>query len=227
MRLNQSKIAQIFFNPETLLPFFFGSVFLAVLGNAVTQILFKTFGDSAQAAAGIAVGAVLIFVGSILLFARALERQVKVEPNPRSPQKHRGLILLVSRQVPCQTAIHYHKPQLEYCWLLHSAQTEPDAKALRQEFTDQGIQFATTQVNDINDPLEYYRYIQKIYANLPAGLSPQAVIADYTGMTAHGSVGMVFASRIHQSPLQYTPVNPTNPKASLAPIEIVLQAKRN
>ncbi|MBW4582858.1 MAG: hypothetical protein KME42_25095 [Tildeniella nuda ZEHNDER 1965/U140] len=92
MRLNQSKIAQIFFNPETLLPFLFGSVFLAVVGNAVTQILFKMFGDSAQSALGIAVGAVLIFVGSIFLFARGLERHVKVEPNPRSPKKHRGLI---------------------------------------------------------------------------------------------------------------------------------------
>lgn len=153
--------------------------------------------------------------------------RLRLNQTPEAPKKHRGLILLVSRQIPCRTAIHYHLPELKYCWLLHSAQTEPDARALRQESTAQGIQFNTIQVNDINDPLEYYQYIQKIYANLPTPLSPQDVIADYTGMTAHGSVGMVFASRKYQSPLQYTPINPNSAKESLAPIEIVLKPKRN
>ncbi|MFW6360065.1 MAG: hypothetical protein ACOC0N_12740 [Chroococcales cyanobacterium] len=40
MKNNLSRAAKIFFNPETLFPFIIGTVFLSVLGNAVSQTLF-------------------------------------------------------------------------------------------------------------------------------------------------------------------------------------------
>lgn len=229
MRQNFSRAAQIFFSPATFVPFLFGSTFLSVLGSAITQVLFNVLGESTPAALAIAVGAVLIFMASVVLFARGLEKiEPATLPGSRQPQKYGGLILLVSREKPCQVAIKYHLPQLQYCWLLCSVQTRPIAETLAANFgTQYKIKFYIVTINDIYDPWEYYQEIRKIYRSLPNGISKEAVIADYTGMTAHGSVGVVLSSLAVKTPLQYTPANPNNPQESLEPIEIVLRSQQS
>lgn len=60
---------------------------------------------------------------------------------------------------------------------------------------------------------------------LTQGWTPDDIIADFTGMTAQASVGMVLASLSVQSPLQYTPAQSQDGKPtgrSLNPIEITL-----
>jgi hypothetical protein len=224
MRSHFSKTAAIFFSPETLLPFLMGSVFLAVLGNAVWQILLNLLGTTTFAVAQIALGSILIFLLSVLLFARGLKHlESDTLPNARIPRQHPGLILLVSREQPCRIAIQYHLPTLNQCWLLCSHETRSIATTITQEFTAQSIQFTTLIVNNIYDPLEYYQQIKRIYDHLPKGWTVKDVIADYTGMTAHGSVGMVLASLSPNAPLQYTPAHPTKPNESLTPIEITLK----
>lgn len=49
-------------------------------------------------------------------------------------------------------------------------------------------------INDIYDPLEFYRQVKRIYQNLPNNWTKKDIIADFTGMTAQGSVGMALAS---------------------------------
>lgn len=227
MPLNFSRTAQLFFNPETLLPFFVGSIFLAVLGNAITQILFNILGTATIAAVGIAIGSILIFAASVFFFARGLDRiDIQTLPNTRKPKQYPGLILLVSREEPCRAAIQYHLPQLKYCWLLCSAKSSTLAETIEQDFADQPqIQFKLVLVSNIYDPLDYYEQVSKIYADLPPDITAQNIVADYTGMTAHGSVGVVLASLSPNSPLQYTPAFPDNPQRSLSPIEIVLSNK--
>jgi len=230
MRSQFSRAAAIFFTPQTLLPFLLGSVFLAVLGNAVWQILLDFFvqrtGNTTLAAIQIALGALLIFVLSVLLFARGLR---KLEPrmiaDARIPAKHRGLILLVSKDVPCQVAIQHHLPVLERCWLICSDESREMAESLQKTFAQQQLAFKLIHVGNVYDPLEFYQHGRRIYAQLPLGWSPQQIMADYTGMTAHASVGLVLASLAASpnTPLQYTPADPNHPGASLTPIEIVLR----
>jgi CRISPR-associated protein (Cas_Cas02710) len=232
MRSQLSKTAALFFNPETLLPFLFGSVFLAVLGSAVWQILLDFFtarnnNNTTLAALQIGIGALLIFVTSLFLFTRGLDRlNPQTLADARIPQKHRGLILLVSNLEPCQVAIQHHQGRLERCWLLYSEKTRPIAEALQSQYANKTLAFKLIPIDDVFDPKAYYYPVRQIYSQLPTTWSPQDIIADYTGMTAHGSVGMVLASfaPFPHGPLQYTPANPQNPKESLSPIEIVLKS---
>ncbi|MBD6620458.1 CRISPR-associated protein [Komarekiella sp. 'clone 1'] len=229
MRPNFSDVAKIFFSPETLFPFLIGTIFLSVLSNAVTQILFSWLGTSVKVSIGIALGAVCIFALSVWLFGIGLSRlrqKTEVKLDKVSPAKRRGLILLVSRPEPCRKAINYHIPLLECVWLICSQETLTVAQNLQQEFAQLKIP-APIVVNDIYDPLDFYKCVKKIYKNLPDSWNIADVIADYTGMTAHGSVGMVLASLGGQYSLQYTPaeIDKTTQKPtgrSLSPIEIAL-----
>jgi hypothetical protein len=146
------------------------------------------------------------------------------------PSKHRGLILLVSRLESCQTAIRYHSPVLEYCWLICSPQSLQLAQQLKQEFSNLKIPKPIV-VNDVYDPQEFYQEVKKIYTKLlPPKLTEKDVIADFTGMTAQASVGMVLAARSLQGELQYTPAEvnaegqPTGHSSSPMKIEIVLES---
>jgi hypothetical protein len=233
MRSQFSKTATIFFTPQTLLPFLLGSIFLAVLGNAIWQILLNfvsqyTKGDTTWASAQIALGALLIFTLSVLLFAQGL-RQLDPQTiaDARIPAKHRGLILLVSREVPCRVAIQHHLPRLERCWLLCSDETRSIAESLQNSLAQEKLTFKLIHINDVYDPMEFYQHGRRIYAQLPPDWSPQQIISDYTGMTAHASVGMVLASLFPSpnAPLQYTPAHPDQPGESLTPIEIVLRSQ--
>lgn len=239
MRTNYSQVARVFFTPETLFPFIIGAIFLSVVGNSVTQILFKLFGDSVNAAFCILLGAILIFLIMLWLIKKRLEkmRSPQVSLDKQQPIKYRGLILLVSRLEPCKTAIAYHTPVLERCWLICSETTVDMAKELKQEFSQRKISGPIIEigepiiVNDVYDPIEFAQKVKGIYRNLPDGWNGEDIIADFTGMTALGSVGMALACLSSGHQLQYTPAElkddgkPTG--RSLMPIEIVLKPQSN
>jgi hypothetical protein len=71
--------------------------------------------------------------------------------------------------------------------------------------------------------------VQKIIQDRPKDWSVEDVIADYVGLTAHASVGMVLACLHEQAPLQYTPAEyDANLQAlrPLPPFEVVLQGRK-
>ena len=225
------RIAQIFFNPETLVPFLVGAIFLSVLGNAVTNFIFSLIGVNPITSLLVALGAVLIFGTSIVLFGKGLEKlpSKNLIPDKEAPAKHRGLILLVSNFEACQKAIEYHSPELKFCWTICSTRTSEIANKLRVSFP--GIKFSDPLIiDDVYDPINFYKKVKKIYDNLPRGLGKTEVISDFTGMTAQASVGVVLACLSREYELQYTPAHlDENGKiiGSLAPIEIVLKRKNS
>jgi hypothetical protein len=232
MRNSLAQALKIFFSPETILPFLLGSVFLAVLGNAVYDILKNLIGATTPELLRIAFGAFLVFMASVCLVAWLVSRKLSRLTNAnailskRKPEQHRGLILLVSREEPCHKAMRYHLPRLKRCWLICSTQTLEIAEKLRQEFPRVCLDEPIV-INDIYDPLEFRDQIDDIYANLPMGWLDREVITDYVGMTAHGSVGVVLACSGTDRPLQYTPAlfdsKTKQPLSSVDPIEIVLE----
>ena len=237
MRSNLSRALEVFFSPATILPFLVGSLFLALLGNATYDILKNTIGTETPALLKIAVLALVIFILCVVTVMAIISRRVdrfkydRPVIYKRQPKKYPGLILLVSKAETCRTAIAYHQPQLRQCWLICSVQSLGTAREVMREFPEVCLDDPIV-INDVHDPIEFRDVINSIYADrLPAGWKPSDIIADYAGMTAHGSVGMVLANLMTDRPLQYTPAN-VNPETedivgSLEPIEITLTWTQN
>jgi CRISPR-associated protein (Cas_Cas02710) len=114
-------------------------------------------------------------------------------------------VLLVSQQEACETAIRFHLPALKRCWLICSRERLEMAQELCRQFPQVCVD-APLVVNDIYNPLEFRDRVLEIYQRrLPKGWKQSEVIADYTGMTAHASVGTVLACVGTARPIQYTP----------------------
>lgn len=226
MRPTYSYALKQFVGTAAFVPFLIGAICLAVLGNEITELLNSIFGTSKKTLLGIAVSAVSILIFCAWIFQQWMAR---LTPPPsefrqKPPSLRRGLIVLVGRQLEtCRQAIKFHQPILERCWLICSQQSLEKAQELKADFEGQLSILDPLIVNDVNDPLEYRNLVNRIYQKLPPGWNETDVIADYTGMTAHASVGMALACLGTERPLQYTPpVNDTNLQAvaALPPIEI-------
>jgi hypothetical protein len=228
MRVTYSYALKQFFSPAAFLPFFIGAICLAVLGNEVTELLNSVFGTSKTALVGIAVSALFVLILCAWGFQKWLARFTPppVEFKQKPPGYRRGLVVLVGRQLDtCRKAIEFHQPILERCWLICSQQSLGTAQELKSEYEGRLAMPDPLIVNDVNDPLEYRNLVNGIYQHLPAGWNETDVIADYTGMTAHASVGMALACLGSARPLQYTPpLNNADLQAisALDPIEIEL-----
>jgi len=215
------------FTPQAFTPFLIGSVALAVLGNAVYQLLTDYVGTESAAVGKIGVGALLVLLSAAWVISRIVNRLRPASPllDKRSPKEHKGLILLVSNEPTTRKAIEWHYKTLECCWLFCSTQSSPIADKLRSELDGHGKKVKTEIINDVFDPLEYKEKIEAIYEKLPQSWTDSDVILDFTGMTACASVGSVLACLNEQRAIQYTPGQyDTTLKAMqpLNPVEVVL-----
>ena len=213
MRNSLSQAIKIVFNAETILPFLVGSVFLAVFGNAVYDIFKNIFGTTTPDLVKIGAIALLILCSAICIVSWVISQRLSRLPieipfevqQKALDRQYPGLILLVSKPEACETAIHFHLGKLKRCWLICSPQTLEQAQALCQQFPQVCIDQPIV-VNDIYNPLAFRACINAIYrTRLPKGWQDSDIIADYTGMTAHASVGTVLACVGTNRPLQYTP----------------------
>jgi hypothetical protein len=230
---NLNRAIKIFFNVETFVPFLIGSLCLGIFSNALYDAIKKSIGESIPNFLIIAGSSFSIFSLAAIVFTLRLSYATKPRLDPLlarkdKPKKHKGLILLVSRQQPCQIAIEYHLPELRQCWLICSKKSESEADAIRSMYGDKITIDEPIRINDVYDPLEYYDLIDKIYnEQLPADWQESDVISDFVGMTANGSVGMALICYEKNRPLQYTPAvinrETDNIDGSAHPIEIKLQ----
>ena len=222
------------FNVTDLLPFFIGALTLTLIQDSFYKLLEDNVGRFLGKNVSPAIW--IFLLASIVLFVYVRVRSAvdyRTEKLRRSaptahkqtPHKHKGLILLVSNVIACRTAIEWHLPKLECCWLICSEQTSRNAQELRQEYPQQ-CSPALVVIDDVNDPIEFQTKINDIYQQLPSDWQESDIVADYTGMTAHASVGMALACFNTDRSLQYTPAL-RNSKGkvidSVEPIEIVLE----
>jgi hypothetical protein len=221
-----NRVIKQFFTPEYLWLFIPGAIFLSVISNSASTILAKSIGEDISAAIKIIIGAVLILLLWAWMIWRSSNKSIPATDLAKAPpDRHLGLILLVSRDEPCRTAIQYHLPDLKYCWLICSTQSLGTARQIQAEFPGVNIPEPWV-INDVFDPIEFNEAIRKIYEKLPPRLTVEDVIADFTGMTAQGSVGMVLVSSFFPSAqFQYTPAELSDGKPtgrSLNPIGITI-----
>lgn len=220
-----STAFRVFTTPEAFLPFLLGSISLGVLSNATYGLLTNALGTTGWALIGLIGGVLAIFLLCVWAFAMVVAQIGRpLSAYTRAPAKHKGLILLVSRLEPCEKAITYHTPILQRVWLLCSAQTLPIAQQIQNAKCEFLIHDPLV-INDLHNPIEVKGRIEDIYASLPSEWEESDLIADYTGMTAHCSVGVALACLSPTRHLQYTPAafdENRNPTGSLEPIEVWL-----
>jgi hypothetical protein len=223
---NLQRVIKQFFSSEYIYLFIPGSVVLSIIGNAVSTILAKSIGEDISSAIKIIIGAASIFLFSAWTISKLSNKSTPATDLAKAPPDlHRGLILLVSNEAACRTAIDYHKSTLECCWLICSTQTLAIAQKIKADFPTV-IMPEPWVINDVYDPIEFNEAVRKIYQKLPPRWSISDVIADFTGMTAQGSVGMVLVSSFFPNvKFQYTPAELSDGRPtgkSLTPIGITV-----
>jgi hypothetical protein len=189
-------------------------------------VLTNLIGSTTPAAVTIIIGAASIFLFSAWTISKLSNKSTPATDLAKAPPDlHRGLILLVSNEAACRTAIDYHKSSLECCWLICSTQTLAIAQKIKADFPTV-IMPEPWVINDVYDPIEFNEAVRKIYQKLPPRWSISDVIADFTGMTAQGSVGMVLVSSFFPNvKFQYTPAELADGRPtgkSLTPIGITI-----
>jgi hypothetical protein len=219
MRLSFPQTVRLFFRSEMLLPFLLGSVVLGVLGNTAFALLTTLFGTGIVSLLCIFLGAVLTLpvIAAVVVWALGRLVEGRTLPGKSRPARHKGLIFLVSRPEPARHAIDYHLPMLRHCWLFCSEQSRPVAEEVRKAYPL--VSFHQVDVRDVHDPLEFTRLVNDVHERLPPDLQPGEVIADYTGMTSHASVGVVLACLGRNRPLQYTPAEYDENRKPIRPLD--------
>jgi hypothetical protein len=192
---------------------------IPLLTNLLSSWLEKTFGQSpAQMMQLLAIGlAVAVALWALHLALRQERRKWVLVPREQQPPRYAGLIVLVGPgrpgedplKGPTGPAIEYHLASdeqgrtLKVCWLLASSQGVPVAEAFREKY-ESHCRMLVHQIHQPFDVQETYEAVQRIYLEgaLAEGLSPDQVIADFTGGTKMMTAGMVLACG-DQWPMQY------------------------
>ena len=227
---NFSRGVKTILNVQNITPFLVYYLCAGIFSSTLYELIKTTIGNSTPNLLLFAIISLTIFLSFAAFLGHKFDRESKpkfdMSSDKKHPERHKGLILLVSRQQPCQIAIDFHIGTLEQCWLICSMKTLPVAQAIESMYRDRVIFHDLKVINDIYDPTEYFRAIDPIYERLPTGLQESDIIADFSGMTANGSVGMALACAKNNRPLQYTPATVDkdgNITGSAEPIEIKLQ----
>ena len=193
---------------ETRAPLLFliGSIALAILGNAIYELLTSSFGATPVFLIALVVGAALIFAFvtvALRRLLRALEQRRVVVRNQVRPdqqaERHAGLILPVGLNPRgAEAAIvawHQRGATLRHCWLLVSPQVmnNPKFGDLKQGLLDQGTLPHLIELDDAIQVDEVYLKVRAAIAEARRFPDATPLIADITGGTKAMTAGMLLA----------------------------------
>jgi hypothetical protein len=230
-RKSVSSGLQLLFTPQAFIPFLLGGVAMAVLGNGVYQLLTNWLTTSNSAVIQIMIISLVVIgvMSRVLSYFVNRLRQAPPLVGKKTPDKRKGLIVLVSNKPAASKAVEWHRDSLRWCWLVCSEQSMRVASELKTDLEEMGKQAEIVLVKDVFDPVCCKEKVEAIYATLPKGCFESDVILDFTGMTTPASVGSVLACLDENRSIQYTPPDfdeEMNPKQPRDPIEIVLDWKK-
>ncbi|HEX4609021.1 MAG TPA: hypothetical protein VH092_12515 [Urbifossiella sp.] len=216
------------FDPKQAPLFLLGAVAVAVLGNAVSDIAKKRIGEEPGDLVWIAACSLGVLATATLGLWAWHGRPARILPPDRArPCPRPGLVLLVSvgQTDTVRAAAAHHRPVLKHVWLVCSPQSAPAAAQLAgdPEFAA-GVKVETVVVDDVYEPRGVFDAVAGVFRRLPAGWGPADVAADYTGLTASASVGLVLAALQAGVAIQYTPAERDQtgrPIRPLPPFEMV------
>ncbi|WP_373542333.1 hypothetical protein [Chamaesiphon sp.] len=227
---------KIAYNVENILPLICSSLVLTFFFGLIQELIKKRIGTSESSLLILLFSTFFIAILAPFAIALGLRHTAKAKPDrllasKDKPLPRKGLILLVSNEKPCQVAIDFHLQQgkLKQCWLICSIESLATAQAIQSFNKDRIVIDNPIVINDVNDPISFMNVIDLIYTNAakpPEKWQESDIISEYTGMTAHGSVGMALVCNANNRSLQYTPAvrdNTGKVIGSAEPIEIKLK----
>lgn len=203
---------------------FISGLLLPLVTNLTSAWLEKTVGATPSRLLQLLAFLIAIGVGLwVLATILGKPRPVEVVPQELRPPRFPGLIVLVGKgradakpdELSHLPAIEYHLARdeagsktLRVCWLIATAGKDgsvPVALAVQQRYTEH----CTVLVEELSsafDLQEAHDVVRRIYleeARKPGiELTPEQIIADFTGGTTPMSVGMVLACQ-DRWPMQY------------------------
>lgn len=168
----------------------------------------------------------------VLYWALGKQRPLELVPEEARPERFAGLIVLVGmgqqagsrKTLSHDLAIAYHLDQetaggepLRVCWLIATG-GERGSVTVAMEVRDKYRHRCTLHIRTLRDAFdveEAYQVVHDIYTHeaTEQGLTPEQIIADFTGGTKPMTAGMVLACR-ERWPMQYM-TGGTPPIASL------------
>ena len=200
-----------FFNyQENFWSFVIGAVSLGVFVNALFEFLRVLLTDWNVSLASLAVAglSVAVFWLTVIVFSERMKTaaQMTLTTDMVPPRKRRGLIVLVSDRGDevLRAAVEFHTGMLERCWLICSEKSKKVAEDFRASHPSICVDEPIV-VPNVYLPIETFRAVRGILDSLGNDWNTDDVIADYTGMTAHASVGTALACSINGIAMQYTP----------------------
>lgn len=215
-----SDLFRPFLETRAPLLFLVGSLALAILGNAVYELLTTTFGARPEFLIGLVITAALIFAFVALAFQRLLQATRAASGTLRIPQDqqvppHPSLILPVGlrEEGPERPILEWHlrDQTLRRCWLVASPQVResPKLSNLRQWLLEQNVEVFVLPIDDERAIGPSYRAALEALDLAPRLREGLPVVVDITGGTAMMSVGLALAARERGIPIQYYPAQYT------------------
>lgn len=198
----------------------------------ILKLYFGVLGTFLSLAILIFITLLAIYANSLLQARRKKRAQIIIE-DKRNPKQCRGLILLISSALPAKEAISYHThktDQLQYCWLVKTAQMEELAGKLAAEFGKNNLKIIPRHLNDQYDASSCYDLIKDIFKDeVPRfGLQTKDVMVDITGGTKPMSAAAMIAALEVGAPVEHVPTDFTqSPIVPLPPIEIGVSKTRS
>lgn len=227
-RLSPNDLLRLFLETRVPALFLIGSLALAILGNAVYELLTAVFGATPQFLIALIASAVLIFafvVAGFQRLLRGLKRRggTTVAPD-RQASPHPGLILPVSPNPQAADADilawHQRAATLRHCWLLASPSV-----ASSERFRD--LKQALLERNVTPHPvlLEDELRADRVYAKVRDAINEAVpvrdawpLIADITGGNRVMIAGILLACLDAGVPVQYW-VSPRDRRGNPLPSE--------
>jgi len=209
-----NNLLRSFLDPRVPFLFIVGSLALAILGNAVYELLTNSLGAAPAFLVALIIGATAIFLFVAFSFQRllhVLERRRVVVRNVIAPEQqaeaHAGLILPVglNPKGPEEDIIAWHQRggTLRHCWLLASQEAGEKVGALKQKLLEQNVTPYIRIIDDAIQTDQVYAQVRQAIHDARGLRDAAPLIADITGGTKVMTAGTLLACLDEQVAVHY------------------------
>ncbi|MFV9504088.1 MAG: hypothetical protein AB4911_05925 [Oscillochloridaceae bacterium umkhey_bin13] len=211
-----SDLIRPFLETRAPLLFLIGSLALALLTNAVYELLTTTLGVTPVFLIGLILTTTVLLIAATLGFLRILRvierRQIRVRnhiPAEQQAAPHAGLILPVGmRNDGPELAIiqwHLRNATLRHCWLLITPEVEQKAKFgdLKQLLHENNVRIHPISLSDAIQSDQVYTLVRTAINEAKQIGEALPLIADITGGTKPMTAGTLLACQDEATAVQY------------------------
>jgi len=238
--MRRNDLLTLLFDPRFPLLFVLGSIVLALLGNAVYDLIVAFLGDSPPTYVGLIVVAGLIFVLLSRWFRELLAAVARRRPPAvRLPDEERSdpqpaLVMLVGlgprERGPEWPVIEWHLQGgvLRHCWLVVSPEGRAHADDLQFQLFERNVRAEVIEIDGANQAASAHAaVVRSVGEALGRAYTAEQVVVDITGGTKPMSAGAALACLEQGAVIEYLvsvrkPTGEHDPQARPQPMRISL-----